>query len=401
MRYYQALLVALLRVRALVDANAVVGCNAGSPGGRAMFFADLMKQATFGNSTSPGSQNIELDTKGWPAVADFTLLLYSESGGGTWYDYPKPDLSGIYTITAEGCATVSVPNDFGNPAASVLNQSCAGGALLAYLSIAPAGSGSIGLGGKLALAFSHSTRANDYEGAGLEAISILQPGYPIGTDPDTFTAAAIALFKRCSLIRYLDWTYYGHAAGVSSTPPTSDDWSKRAHVGDPSYPIPGWGVQGAGIPWELAAKLANSAQADMWANIPSSANETRRDEYVTNLIQLLDKLLPPGRKIYLEFANECMFSNNACWVSDRLLANTSILQHGDPYRINMGLPPPNASDEDTQNNHWTPRFYAYTCMRIAQVAAGVVGRARVGRADDPGEHCSRIDSVNRLCLAST
>jgi len=66
------------------------------------------------------------------------------------------------------------------------------------------------------------------------------------------------------------------------------------------------------VPYEIIAAVVNAIDSDVWLNVPSTTNETARDEYVTNLITQMDSLLAPGKKMYLEHANECMFGNNQC-----------------------------------------------------------------------------------------
>lgn len=126
----------------------------------------------------------------------------------------------------------------------------------------------------------------------------------------------------------------------------------------------------------------NAIDSDVWLNIPSTTNETARDEYVTSLLTLMDALLPAGKKMYVEHANECMFGNNQCYQDDTTTANITVLEQGDPYKLNFGLPsPPNASN---LISHWNPRMYAYTAFHFATLARSLFGAARVGRADVPG-----------------
>ena len=75
-----------------------------------------------------------------------------------------------------------------------------------------------------------------------------------------------------------------------------------------------------GVPHESVAAIANAIDSDVWINIPSTVNETARDEYVRNVIALYDGLLPAGRRIYLEYANECMFGNNQCYQGSSCVA---------------------------------------------------------------------------------
>lgn len=73
--------------------------------------------------------------------------------------------------------------------------------------------------------------------------------------------------------------------------------------------------------------------------------------------------------------------NNQCYQDDEQVANNTVLHGSDPHRLNYGLStPPNA----TNLVLWGLRMYAWTCLRIAQLAGEVVGPSRVGRADTPG-----------------
>ena len=364
---------AALAAAARAAVNTALGCNAGEPGNRGLIFADLVKTSIFGQPTIPGSQNTSVDARGWP-TQDFSLLFYNEPGG---FYYPAADLSGTYTITAVGCATVSIPTGFAGLA--LVNQSCPGGDLLAFLDISPDGDLVHGHG---ALAFTGTTRGPGL-GAGLTNVSLLLPGYAAGTDADTLHEPALANMRgRCTVTRFLGWAFYGHTAWDGITPPTPCVWAARPRVGDATYFLGGWGTFGLGVPYEIIARIVNAIDSDVWLNIPSTTNETARDEYATELMRLMDALLPAGRKMYVEFGNECFFGNNQCYQDDTALANASVFQRGDPYRLNYGLPsPPNASN---LISHFNPRMYAYTALRFATLARALFGAARVGRADAPG-----------------
>lgn len=283
-------------------ANTRLGCNAEGFGmGRNFFSADLVKQSTFGSIYSPTTQNVSVDQVGWP-TEDFAALLYSEPGG---YIYPGADISGVYTVTAAGCASVASAY----PGAVLLNSTCPpGGPLLAYVQVSD---NATLVNGRFGLLFTQTVRAGG--GSGLTNVSVLQPGFPVGTDPETFTPATINQFRRCSLIRFLGMTLVGHTEWDDHTPPSSADWSQRPRVGAPSYFLGGWGINGGGAPWETAAALSNAVGADMWVNVPSSSNETMRDDYLVQLVTLLDKVLAPGQRIFIEWGNECFFGNNQCY----------------------------------------------------------------------------------------
>ena len=371
LRLHAALLAAAATLAA--PANTRLGCNAeGGTLGRNFIFADLVKQSTFGWPGAPTSQNVSTDAAGWP-TQDFDLLLYNEPGGFT---YPAADLSGVYTVTAgDGCAATVAPLF---PGATVLNSSCPGGKLLAYFEVSADGAL---VAGRMGLAFSGTTRSGGGGGGGLAHLSVLQPGFAVGTDPETITAAAIAQFKRCSIIRFLGWTLIGHTQWDDHTPPSNANWTQRAVVGQPSYTLGGWGISGSGAPWETAVSLCNAVGADIWVNVPSDADEGLLDDYIAKLVTLLDGSLGPSQQIFIEFSNECFFGNNQCYADDEQTANNTVLHGSDPHRLNLGLStPPNASNLAT----WGARMYAFNCLRIAKVAGQVVGAARVGRADAPG-----------------
>jgi len=205
-------------------------------------------------------------------------------------------MSGTYTITAIGCGTVSIPPGFDGLA--VANQSCPGGNLLAFLEISADGELVHGRG---ALAFTGTTRGAG-RGAGLTNVSLLLPGYAPGTDSDTLHEPALANMRgRCSVTRFLGWAFYGHTNySHHDTPPTPCDWALRPRLGDATYFLGGWGTFGLGVPFEIIARIVNAIGSDVWLNVPSTTNETARDEYVVALLTLMDGMLPAGRRIYLE-----------------------------------------------------------------------------------------------------
>jgi hypothetical protein len=63
------------------------------------------------------------------------------------------------------------------------------------------------------------------------------------------------------------------------------------------------------------------------------------------------------------------------------MANITVLQQHDPHKLNLGLGAVNSTKNLAT---WGARMYAWSCLNNAKLAAGVVGKARVGRADAPG-----------------
>jgi hypothetical protein len=286
--------------------NTVLSCNLGDNGGRGMHFADLMKQALpFGQPDLPASQNASIDAAGWP-TQDFSVSVYSEGVAKAQYSWPPARIDGVYTLTARGNATLRFPAG-GEAIGTILNQTydAAANLFVAFVAIPndPATNG-----GRLEFTFEGTARdpARPALGAGLANVSVLQPGFPIGTDPDTFTAAGLATYAPCrGVIRVMPW-WLAESASVSTV--TSSRWDKRVRPGVPSYLLGEYGTFGPGAPWEVLVAYVNAiGAAGIWANVPPGTldelNATARDEYTLNLVTLLDAALPPGSVIYLEFGN--------------------------------------------------------------------------------------------------
>jgi hypothetical protein len=348
---------------AAAAAGTALGCNALPPGNRNTLFADYVKTSLFGQPAIPGSQNTTVDALGWP-TQDFSLLFYNEPGG---YTYPAADLSGVHALTARGCATVSVASAIGGMA--ILNQSCPGGDLLAYVQVSADGAA---VGSRLALAFTATTRGAG-AGAGLTNVSLLLPGYAPGTDPDTLHEPALANMRgRCALLRFLGWNFYGHTQWEGITPPTPCDWSQRPRLGAPSYALGGWGTFGAGVPYEILARVANAVGSDVWLNIPSTVNETARDESVTSLLAQMDSELAPGKRCAREPAEGCPAKSRHSSAPPRLTH-----AHAPP------APPPTASPP--------PRTLPFPLARFARAQNLPRVRQRVLLWQQPvlpGRHCA-------------
>jgi hypothetical protein len=108
------------------------------------------------------SDTSRLAAGGWP-TQDFSLRFYDEPGGyyypaATWGQKGEP-----YTVTAIGCANVSIPDGYAG--LTIVNQTCPGGNLLAYVTITTDGDV---LHGKGALAFTETKN-------GLKNLSMLMP----------------------------------------------------------------------------------------------------------------------------------------------------------------------------------------------------------------------------------
>jgi len=135
------------------------------------------------------------------------------------------------------------------------------------------------------------------------------------TDPDAVFHPAFlsSLAGRCSVLRFLDFAAINDA--------TIANWTDRVPV---TWPQWAGGLRPyAGAPWEAAISMANAIGADVWVQVPLTAN----DEYVVALATLLQvrggvrmaaqrgtaacpgrappqASLAPNATVYTEFSNE-------------------------------------------------------------------------------------------------
>ena len=386
-RVFAAASVAAAAAAPTPSGNTLLGCNVVDNAFRGFVFADLAKQALrFGSPLSPSDQNATVDAAGWP-TQDFSISVYSEGAGKAALSFPPAQIDGVYTISARGKASVSLPA--AQRGSAILNQTydAASNRLLAFLSV-PADPDVVG--GRIELVFTDTARdpADPAQGAGLTNVSVLQPGYSLGTDPDTIAAAAIATHEFCrgGVVRVMPW-WLAQSSTATGSPATSAYWGNRSRVGMPSYLLGVYGTRGPGVPWEVMVDFVNALEADIWVNVPagqlSELNVSAREEYVAEVLKLVDGRLAPGRRIFTEYGNELWNGAFAGYDVNVAFANNSVMRDGDPFRLNFGLstpPDPAAS----LLPFWAPRHIAYVSKRTADIAASIVGAARVGRADVPG-----------------
>jgi hypothetical protein len=379
--------------------DTLLSCNLGDNSFRGFHFADLMKQALpFGQPDLPASQNASVDVVGWP-TQDFSVSVYSEGATREQYSWPPARLEGVYTITARGNATLRFPAN--ETIGTILNQTYDAAANLFVAFVAVPDDPTTN-GGRLEFTFEGTARdpARPALGPGMTNVSVLHPGFPVGTDPEkTFLPAGLATYGPCKgTIRVMPWWL---AISASASRTTSAYWANRARVGAPSYLLGEYGTQGPGAPWETMIAYVNAiGAAGVWANVPPGTmdelNATANDEYTLELLELLDAALAPESRIYLEWGNEIWngaFTAN--WVSTAL-ANQSVMERGDPYRLTLGMPsPPVPTAANVEV--WAGRYAAWWALHMADIAATVVGAARVGPADLPGVRVVPVLGVHGSC----
>ena len=120
-----------------------------------------------------------------------------------------------------------------------------------------------------------------------------------------FNPNFLAAVKNFRALRFMDWL------DTNYTPLSS--WTDR--------PLPTdafWGTS-KGVPLEIAVALANAISADAWLNAPVMAD----DNYITQMATLVNNLLGPSQRAYVELGNEvwnASFSANAYSIAQGRIA---------------------------------------------------------------------------------
>lgn len=311
---------------------------------RTMPFCNLAKQARpFGSARSPYDNNCTVGKDGWPTQDQFGLVFITETTGpgGIMMD-------GIYTLRFIGNATLSNPvstwtlqNYTHDPATDVT---------LAYIEVPKAGNGQLWIG------FRDAVMKGGVPGG--KNISLLQPGCSMD-DLHALSPSLLKLVGKFDSLRFMDWT--------ATNGNLEEKWSDRRSLDAPSYVAKTPGSNTSGIPWEACVKLANSAEKDMWINIPGHAD----DEYIINLATLLKAAVDPTLFIYYEYANEVWNWQFEVATYNLHMANASVLAHGDPNHLNY--------DNCSNEGFWAWRRTAYMCKHVADLFKTVFGDENVGR----------------------
>jgi hypothetical protein len=221
----------------------------------------------------------ERASRGIIDAAKVSRLPFADKDGSlVWYVYTKgtPEDAGVYTVRVpKGFAwvkTVSSP-------AKVLSVT-ANEAKVQLDAPAP----------QFALRFPPGT---DLTGA-----QVLRPGYDAPTTPETghWTREYVKLLKdlNAGVIRGMDFqrTNGSKIVGVLDPPHADSDR---------------YGVEGFGGPPELLIELCNAVGADLWLNIPHSADDACVQWYA----RLCYELLSPNLAVYVEYSNEVWNTLNA------------------------------------------------------------------------------------------
>jgi hypothetical protein len=118
---------------------------------------------------------------------------------------------------------------------------------------------------------------------GVRDIKLIRPGY--ADDSQIFTREFLDSLAPFGAIRFMDY--------LKTNNSTISKWSDRPKVTDAQYTVKGG-------PIELAIELGNTANKDIWLNVPALAD----DDYVTQLGALVREKLKPDLHCYVEYSNE-------------------------------------------------------------------------------------------------
>jgi hypothetical protein len=129
-------------------------------------------------------------------------------------------------------------------------------------------------------------------GGTVKNLQIMRPGHAF---TEMWNRDFIALIQPFPLVRTMD------ATNTNDNPETT--WADRRKLTDAQWAPDLYkqtATSGSGLPWEAIISLANTANKDIWINIPVKAD----DDYVRNLATLMANTLDPSHKVYLEYSNE-------------------------------------------------------------------------------------------------
>jgi hypothetical protein len=298
---------------------------------RSQPYVNLIKQShAWGNASSPWQSTATTDPKtGWP-ISDFAVVLSAYA----------VDMGGAYFLYAKGNAQVSIFDDSHSYITNKTHDETTN-IMTATVNIAQGST-------QIILCFKNTT------GPGLEDIALLQPGYSF-TSKSNITNLMLTHLSRFSIIRFNPWTL--------SNSGFETNWNERTTLNWPQYILPKHN------PWETIPYIANQINKpiDIWINIPFNAT----DDYILKLAQLMLQNLNPTNNIYLEYSNELWNYQFLQSTANRIAANDSVLNLGDPFHFNY--------DNCSKPNYWAWRRTAYQIKRISDLFKTVFGEENVGQ----------------------
>ncbi|HPC94517.1 MAG TPA: hypothetical protein PLU87_06220 [Sedimentisphaerales bacterium] len=118
-------------------------------------------------------------------------------------------------------------------------------------------------------------------------IRVILPGFEETYEQQPFHPDFLKRWERFSTLRFMDFQRTNNSKQT--------DWTDRA--------TPAFQTQGddAGVALEYMIQLSDTLGADPWFCMPHRAS----DDYVRCFAQMVKARLDPGRKVYIEYSNEC------------------------------------------------------------------------------------------------
>ncbi len=303
---------------------------------------------------TPTNQGIPLDEHGWPK-SDAATVLFDTRPVFAWappMDDPDaftPDWGGVYSVSFEGRAEVSILEDKRCKVDGMVYDNITNNTKGRI--IVPKG---VGL---LVVAFTKSHRnPTAAEGTGISKLRVIRPGYPAETK-QTFTNEFLASVKPFAVLRFMDWLDSNHQPGYFGDPGRHAlKWPNRRKPDDATQVS--FGEQ-YGVAWELIVELANLTKKDIWINIPVAAT----DEYVMELARKLKGELDPRLNIYIEHSNEVWNFGFPQYIYNKLAAVEEVEKGGSKL----------ASDGSKDQEVWARRRHAERLIQIGQIFRKVFG----------------------------
>ncbi len=116
-------------------------------------------------------------------------------------------------------------------------------------------------------------------------IKLWMPGFEDAQSP--FHPLFLQRMSKFKVLRFMDWGHTNEATDATT-------WNNRTRVSHASQ------GNGKGVAIDYMIQLCNELDADPWFCMPHTAD----DAYVLNFAALVQELLEPDRKIYIEWSNE-------------------------------------------------------------------------------------------------
>jgi hypothetical protein len=246
-------------------------------------------------SANPGSSNpITLNSSNDP-TSDSTLLFdlrVNQSFNGPDPNAVAPDLSGTYSLSFNGQATIESEYPGFSTAFTVQNQvyNASTNTTTASLVVPPSNTSDF-FGIEFVNTQATATSGTD---TGFTNASLIRPGYAANST-QLYTNQFLSALTPYRVLRYLD-------PENTNGQPFFD--------GDTLVTVDASQVDQTGLPWEYLVTLANQTNTDMWINVPEGAT----NDYVTALAGIIKNGgtvdgvtyagLNPNLKVYVEYSNE-------------------------------------------------------------------------------------------------